>query len=175
MTAQISDIFIYDRKQFELIGIKGDDIFSPENYGMTPEATTSACWRGWYATFKLNKPGLFLHELTINEKNQNYMPLNGVEPENGRYSNLKMKLPFTGKIRLARDFLDEYYVHQGFQKPSAFKTVIDFSIENGKIIDINDRSDEVEKIRGQFHDKYNGSTNIVQRIDDAYSMDMELE
>jgi hypothetical protein len=36
-------------------------------------------------------------------------------------------LSFSEKQRLAREFIDKLYVHTGFQKLSAFRTVLDIS------------------------------------------------
>ncbi|MEM4721362.1 MAG: hypothetical protein QXT73_04810 [Candidatus Methanomethylicaceae archaeon] len=42
-----------------------------------------------------------------------------------------MRVPFIGKLRLAKDFIQELYVHMGFQKPSAYQTVLDLLFEEG--------------------------------------------
>ena len=83
-------------------------------------------------------------------------------------------VPFTGKLRLARGFIEDLYVHMGFQKPSAFETVLDISLEEGKITDIKDRSQEAAKIRGQFKKRY-VSEDSIAIIKKAFDLDMELE
>ncbi|HAX98084.1 MAG TPA: hypothetical protein DCY12_04150 [Candidatus Atribacteria bacterium] len=65
MTAQIPDEFIFKGKKYELVGIKGDDLFSPETVGMEPEMMHTASYRGFYAKYRLTQEALYLSELTI--------------------------------------------------------------------------------------------------------------
>jgi len=92
----------------------------------------------------------------------------------GILKDIKIRVSFTGKIRLSKDFIQELYVHQGFQKPSAFKTVIDLKFEDGRIMESNDRSKEVAAIRGRFKEGYE-TTGLIKRIKDAFSLDMDLK
>ena len=82
-------------------------------------------------------------------------------------------VPYTGKIRLAKDFIEELYIHMGYQKPTAFKTVLDITLKDGQIVEINDRSQEIEQKRGAFKKHY--ESNLIETIDDAFSLDMDLE
>ena len=180
MTAQITDTFIFKRKKYELIGIQGGGLFSPEAFDMEPEMIHTACYRGFYATYKLRKDALILTKLTIRDKNNCYPAIGGIEPniEAGEgeavYGNLNYKILFTGKLRLARDFIDELYIHMGFQKASAFKEVFDITINKGMIADIKDRSAEIEQKRGAFKKHYE-SGNIIERIDEAFKLDLDYE
>lgn len=83
-------------------------------------------------------------------------------------------VPFTGKIRLAKDFPEELYIHMGYQKPTAFKTVLDITLKEGRVVEIKDRSQEMEEKRGAFQ-KHDESGNMIQTIDEAFSLDMDLE
>jgi hypothetical protein len=69
------------------------------------------------------------------EINANYRPINGIKPEieddQATYHDLSVVVPFTGKIRLAKGFIEKYYVHMGHQKPIAFKNVVDVSLKDG--------------------------------------------
>ena len=85
---------------------------------------------------------------------------------------------FTGKLRIAKGFIDELYVHMGFPKPSAFKTVLDLTFEDGKLIETKNRSNEMMKKRGAFKKLYNEhckSGKIGQAVGEAFSLDMDLE
>jgi hypothetical protein len=57
---------------------------------------------------------------------------------------------FTGKIRLAKDLIKDLYIHMGYQKPTAFKTILDITLKDGRVVEINDRSREMEEKRGAF-------------------------
>jgi len=179
MTGQIADTFIFKGDPYSLIGATGE-IFSPAAFGMTPVMIHTACYRGFYATYKLTEQALYLCELTIKEMDHNYVPIDGVTPaidtnQNHTYHNLNVIVPFSGRIRLARDFIKELYVHMGFQKPSAFKTVLDITLEGGLVVEINDRSHEVEQMRGAFKRRYESGDMTGEIIQDAFSFDMELK
>jgi|WetSurMetagenome_2_1015567.scaffolds.fasta_scaffold187463_2 hypothetical protein len=198
MTAQATDTFYFKGKAHELIGLEGTGLFSPEAAGMVPEMLHTACYRGFICTYKIKWRRILLHELIIREASGNYRPVNGVlpakdcsddpggpiAPGNGRrhsaeaftatYKDLKMPVPFTGKLRLARGFISDFYVHMGYQKPTAFRTVYDLTFDAGKMIELNDRSAEVERKRGAFKARYESNRGI-EAIEDAFSLDMDLE
>lgn len=198
MTAQATDTFIYKRKEYDLIGLKGAGLFSPDDIGMIPEMMHTACYRGFICTYKIVRNRLYLDKLVIREANGNYLPVNGVEPEKqytndliklldpgiegdrenpvftATYHGLKMPIPFTGKIRLARGFIQEFYIHMGYQKPTAFRTVYDLTFDGGKILELQDRSAEMEQKRGAFRVHYESNYGI-DAIEDAFSLDMDLE
>ncbi len=178
MTAQISDTFIFNGDEYSLIGIKGGDLAFPEQFGMEPEMINTACYRGFYASYELRKDALYLREFTLRERNGNYLPIKGIEPtkeeDQATYYGLSAVVPFTGKIRLAKDFIEELYIHMGYQKPTAFKTVLDITLKGGKVVEIKDRSQEMETKRSELKERY-GSENVLQTIDEAFSLDMDLE
>lgn len=158
--------------------MQGGDLISPEKFGMEPEMIHTACYRGYYATYELTEEGLFLREMTLRERNGKYMPIAGVDPEKKEYQatyhNLNVRVPFTGKIRLAKDFVEELYIHMGFQKPTAFRTVYDVTLKEGAVLELRDRSKEMEEKRGLFKQRYE-SGDMRQTIEEAFSLDMDLE
>lgn len=103
----------------------------------------------------------------------------GVKPDTrtgyqATYNGLNIKVNFTGEIRLAKDFIYEHYVHWGFQKPTAFKTVLDITLRDGHVVEIKDRSKDMEKKRGEFKRRFE-SGEPDQLIEEAFSLDMKLE
>jgi hypothetical protein len=178
MTAQISDTFIFEGKEHFLIGIRGGDLIPPEQFGMQPEKLSTACYRDFFSTYEVADDELYLQELTLREANNNYKPINGILAEKQEYQatyhNLKFRVPFSGKLRLGRDFVKELYIHMGFQKPTAFKTVYDLTLEDGRVVEIKDRSEEMEKKRGAFKKHYE-SGNRINAIEEAFSLNMDIE
>ena len=61
----------------------------------------------------------------------------------------------------------------GFQSPWAYETVLDITIKERKVIDIKDRSEEF-KLKWQ-EIKQQEINNVVDWINDAFSLDMDLE
>ena len=183
MTAQISDTFIFKGEGCGLIGMEGGPLVTPEQFGMNPTMMDTSCYRGFYVCYELTEDGLYLRGLTLREENNNYLHIDSVLPEkdddyNFSYRNLNVPVPFTGQIRLAKEFIRELYVHMGYQKPTAFVTVYDITLENGKIIDVKDRSREMEKKRGAFRRYYRRLIQIIRRenqITKAFSLDMDKE
>jgi hypothetical protein len=198
MTAQATDTFIYKRNEYDLIGLKGNGLFSPEQFGMISEMLDTGCYRGFIAKYKIVRKQLYLQELTLREANGNYLGINVIYPEkqfvnelmkmiddqyeNDRpdevytatYRDLKLSCPFTGKLRVARGFIKEFYIHMGYQKPTAYQTVYDFILINGKVLKVTDRSAKMEQKRGSFKSRYKANYSI-DAIDAAFSLDMDLE
>ena len=175
MTAQITDEFRYKGEEYSLIGIAGGELFEPEQYGMEPEMLHTACYRGFYAAYDITDDGIYLRQITMCEKDENYKAIDGVAPDieehQATYRDMDLLIPFTGAIRLATDFIEELYVHMGFQKPSAFETVLDFRFEEGKLMEVKDRSAEAKARRGAFKKKYEGVRGWG--IEEAFSLDMD--
>ncbi len=178
MTSQISDTFLYKGENYCLIGITGGNLASPEQFGMVPTMINTSCYRGFYATYELTKKILYLRKLTLRDENENYPFIRGVQPDKQGYQtvyhSLSEVIPFTGKLRLAKDFIAELLVNMGYQKPTAFKTVLDITLKDGHIIETIDRSEDMEKKRGAFKKHYE-SGDIFQTTAEAFNLDMDLE
>lgn len=178
MTAQIDDRCWYRGDAYSLIGVAGNGLVSPAQFGMEPEMMGTDCYRGFYAVYEFTDEALHLRCLVLKEKHGKYPPIDGVEATHlipyARYEGLNVPIPFTGKLRLAKDLLEELSVHMGFQKPTAFESVLDITLEKGKIIDVKDRSREMEQKRGAFKKRYE-SGNPLESIEQAFSLDMDLE
>lgn len=161
-----------------MIGLEGEGLITPWQHGMQPRSTMTCCHRGFYSEYEIAEDALYLNKMTILDKKSNFLPINGVEPEIKEWDtaeyHLNMLAPFTGSIRLAKDFLNEFYVHMGYQKASAFETVFDITLLDGKIIEVKDRSADAKAKRGFFFRLYNKSETF-QAIADALNMDMDIK
>lgn len=62
----------------------------------------------------------------------------------------------------------------GCPKASAFKTVLDMSLKDGRIIEILDRSREMEQKRAAVKKRYE-SGDKFQAIEESSSLNMDLE
>ncbi len=166
--------------KYSLIGMTAGRLATPEQFGMVPAMLHTACYRGFYATYELTGHALYLRELTLRAENGFYLPIGETLPDENterfqaHYSGLKVLVPFTGKIRLAKGFIRDLYIHMGYQKPTAFETVLDITLKTGEIMEIKDRSQEMEEMRGAFK-RYYESGDMFRTIEDAFSLDMDLE
>jgi hypothetical protein len=155
MTAQIPDEFTYNGEKFSLVGLRGNGLPTPEDFGVHPYFRCTACWRGFVMKYQFTDNHLILDGMLVNVKKP--PKINGVEPQNAKetgnsifdysYQNLNLKTEFTGSVLLAKDFIQQMYIHMGFQRPMAFRTVVEFQVENGDITEIRDLSKKMEKER----------------------------
>ncbi|MBT3806160.1 MAG: hypothetical protein HOG03_16400 [Desulfobacula sp.] len=179
MTAQISDTFIYKKNTYSMIGKMGGDLFSPFKYSMIPEMLSTACYQGYYSTYEIKDEKLYLQRLTIRDKNGNYPPINGIDPGKqefeANYKDLNLIIPFDGKLRLAKGFINDFYIHMGFQKASAFKKILDITFEDGRVTEVLDRSKEAKVQRGAFKKKYDSNEDWNESILEAFSLDMDFK
>ena len=159
MTAQISDIYRYKGEEYSITALTDFIPFSPRQYGLEPQSCCTACWKGYFCAFDIRDDGIYLHNLFIYNGEGKYPDLNGVSadpPEKGfwghrRYSNVNLLIPYTGGILGGREFIDDYYIHMGFQMPFAYKILKEFVFEKGKLINIIDHSDEAAKMRERIN------------------------
>ena len=183
-TAQVADRVEYGGEVYSLIGLAGE-LPTPETFGMTTKGITTANWRGYVATYRINAIDLELIELIANTEDQIYPEIAGRKPTprcrrvndicsemGATYAGLNHAVEFTGRLRIARDFVPGQYVHMGYQKPSAFKVVLDLVYVDGTLVELIDRSEEAKKIRGEFK-KWYETAQIGEGIGTAFSLSME--
>jgi len=177
MTAQIADKVLYAGDEYSLIGIDGTGLPVPQDYGMSPTMIHTACYRGFYVTYSISKDQLILMNMTLREIDGEYLQVNGIDASiddygRGVYKKIHQIVQFTGKLRIARDFIDSMYVHMGFQKPASFQTVLDLKFIKGKLIDVMDLS----KIMAAKRKENKGiplQINSIDDIKDAFNLDID--
>ncbi|MFX1374771.1 MAG: hypothetical protein ACFFA0_03060 [Promethearchaeota archaeon] len=182
MTAQIPDEFKLNGESFSLVGLKGKGLFNPGDFGITPYFTCTACWRGYVMKYHFTRDQLILDEMLVNVDNP--PKINGVEPHQGddlfkfHYKNLNLKTKFNGSVLLAKDFIQSMYVHMGFQRPMAFKTVVEIQVKNGNIISLKDLSKQMAEQRKK--DVYKGAQpqsnskeDIERWVERTFSLDYD--
>ncbi len=144
MTGQVSDVIKYKGESYTIVGFSSDLILpSPTTFGMEAYSTNTACWRGFQLAF-LVEDSLILDGVWINTKEPK--EINGQKAEpcpsffEYFYENLNYLCRTSGKIKIAKDFIQEMYVHMGFQEAIAFKTVFELTFEEGKLTKVSDFS-----------------------------------
>lgn len=156
MTGQIPDQFRYEGEAYDLVGMNGDSLYEPRNFGISPQMASTACWRGYQMFYDCKDEQLILDHMHV--RTDDTIEVNGVSPKksgetdemaffNAIYENLGLKTKFTGTLLLAKDFISEMYVHMGFQSPDAFKTVLEIHVKVGDIIEVKNLSDKMEERR----------------------------
>jgi len=191
MTGQITDQCKYEGEIYELVGIDGESLYAAEDFGITTQMASTACWRGYQTFYDCVNGELILDSLQVRTKNK--ITINGVAPketvdEDGKawgffnyvYENLSLKTKFTGSILMAKDFIREMYVHMGFQSPESFKKVIEIKVKDGDIIKVTDISTRMEERRKQGREKPGrpptiDDDDIENWIKDRFSQDYKSE
>ncbi|HPP78917.1 MAG TPA: hypothetical protein PLA23_11925, partial [Methanospirillum sp.] len=176
MTSQIPDSIIWKTNKYEILGFENADdetgLFDPKKYGLTPSMMHTACYRGFYCTYIIEEDMLYLNTLCVNDKYGHYPPIHGIDAAPGRYdafeyTGLHIHIPYTGVLRIGTDFKPEHYIHMGFQKPSAYGTVWDMRCVFGKVVEMKNISEDVQRIEGKYHDEYM-HLDFVTKINDSF-------
>jgi len=158
MTAQIPDKFSYEGKAYDLVGMDGGPLYAPQDFGITPQMASTACWRGYQMFYDCKKKQLILDQMHV--RTEDNIAVNDISPKelgdademaffNAFYEDLGLKTKFTGALLLATDFIPEMYVHMGFQSPDSFRTVLEIHVREGDIIKVMDLSEKMEERRKQ--------------------------
>ncbi len=153
MTGQLPDSFLYEDEVYSLISIADEEPFTPLDYDIIPQMASTACWRGFVLYYKLDNNSLILQDMQLNTKEAK--EINNIKPTKTKdmfrfhYQDLNLKLDYSGKLLIARDFIDEMYVHMGFQRPIAFRKVVELDFKNGELLSVNDLSEQMENRRNK--------------------------
>ena len=167
MTAQIPDKATYKGEEFDIVGVSGSDLFDPKAHGLQVMMASTACYNGYILSYKCENDEFILDKIHF-RTNEKPVNINGVKAKkhkekysmfNYKFENLQMKTEFTGDIIIARNFIQEMYVHMGYQRPMAFREVYRFIIENDKIIEVKDLSKRMEERRKEDSSKDSYPTN----------------
>ena len=174
MTAQISDKIMYKNDEYSIVALENKLPFNPEDHGFNPVMIHTACYRGYYCQYALKDKQFVLDNLTINQEDE--LPVwRGVEPEEKSrdgwvYENINLPIAYSGGIVMGREFIDEFYVHMGFQRAHCYERVLELELAEGNLVDLTDHSEKMKEIRKEFREKGMPKKEIVKFINDAFSL-----
>ncbi|MFW9812221.1 MAG: hypothetical protein ACFFF9_07140 [Candidatus Thorarchaeota archaeon] len=159
MTGQISDEVRYNGETYSLIGVNGEGLPVPVDFGMETTMATTACWRGYQMFYACVDDEIFLDAMLANPIE--VKPVNGVEPRKPKdgwgfkhfYEDIGLKIKFTGRILIGRDFIQEMYVHMGFQSAESYYDVLELHVEDGNIVNVINLREVMEQRRLQGRQK----------------------
>ena len=199
MTAQTPDRFVLNEceyaitgihnSQYASLGIRKDVLFDVSSLGLEPATISSACWRGYICQYGIQRDRLVLEELSVG-LDEPGPEINGVKPVPSTerashrisvYKGLNLPIEFTGGILVGDEFIRELYVHMGFHPAWKFRTVFELLFEKGKVLEVGDISDKMEKLRREMVKRPlrpkpdGGDENIGSWIDSTFSLDYDLE
>lgn len=192
MTAQIGDQFRYEGLEYSIVAISEPLRFDPSKYGITPVAVCSACWQGYWCHYDITSEGIFLEDLYISSKDDYYPAIEGVTPlrqpdseanlvymGHQVYKGLHIKMPYTGKLLIGKEFLHDYYIHMGYQRAWAYNVLVQLVFKNGRVIEQTDESKTAEQIRKKLAEdkKYEKmlSKNPKKFVNECFSLDYDVK
>ena len=155
VTGQIQDILTYRSTTYDLAGIKGGQLFDPGQYGLAPYSGSTACWRGFQCHYAVYRRKLVLKALYLTSQ---FPPpaLFGRAPNSTpenignfgySYSDLRHPVPYSGGLLIARGFIQELYVHMGFEPAWKYSTVYELAFQDGVLTSEVDRSQQTAGVR----------------------------
>lgn len=160
MTAQVPDSVRIDGTDFDICGVRGEGLFDPESYGIETSAPNTACWRGYVCRYDIVNDHLVLDELRLWSEPRRWLdnrPIledffgDRLAIDNDQTwidaNGLACAVPFTGGLLLGDDFVEDLYVHMGYQSAYKYRCVLELTFESGLLVSRSDRSPEMEEIR----------------------------
>jgi hypothetical protein len=193
MTGQEPDRFFYKDNKLDLVGIKGKGFLLPSDFGIETHMTATSCRRGYIMRYKIVENQLVLDGFWFSSKTDDLPEINGIKPVKlseemakeddymhhmfkFEYRNLEKKIPFKGSITLAKGLIRSRYVHMGFQKLTAYKTVLKFEFKDGIIVNVQDIS-KVAKKAGKKGDqpKLMDSRDLEDWIMNHFSLNIDSD
>jgi hypothetical protein len=185
MTAQVADTLVYEGRDYRIAAIENDWPFTPQDHGLEPRGQDTACRRGYFCRYSVTDGALFLMRLNVATAPAEPKPWRGIQPKEGEffkfdrtwvYDGLQLPVAYSGGVIVGCDFLREYYVHMGFQRPHCYRTVIELVFEAGRLKRVRDYSEEMERVRQRIraHQGTSAPTpsrqDIEQFVDEAFSL-----
>lgn len=202
MTAQQHDsVVLHNGNTYNIVGVLGGPLFSPDSMRIEPAEINSACWRGLICKYALLDRRLTVSGLELGLKSRiNGKPLpEGMQVlgETVRVVDLQvliddepvsfgmiayevegMAIPvaFSGGLLLARDFIDDLYVHMGFHPAWKYTDVVEALFIEGSVKAIVDRSAAVAGLRtsilnGDLDDPDRGNGSLQAWIERTFTLD----
>lgn len=145
MCQQLSDPFLWKKEKW--VYLLADDVYSlfdPEQYGLTPTAPHTACWKGFVIQFRVTKKQLYLDRLQVCCANNDYPPINGIHAVKGEdsmyiYNDLDTKLSYSGVIIIGKDIKSEYKGRYGTW-PHFFAATYNLTFSDGRLVKVKNTS-----------------------------------
>jgi hypothetical protein len=185
MTAQMPDSVRIGGRRYDLCEISGGGLFDPADHDIATEAPDTACWRGFICGYTVSHQQLLLDDLELWSEpsrwahNRTQLELvfgERISLDDDRHragaTGLAHPIPFTGSLLIARDFIEDLYVHMGLQEAHNYREVLELTFESGRLLTNTDRSEEMAEIRrSEAGDASDSSEDLVDWIDDSMRID----
>jgi hypothetical protein len=186
MTAQTQDTIHYRENTYALVGVKGSPLFEPVVYGLLPRVCTTALWRGFHCLYEILDSQLYLKQLSICLDTEPSIllgnaPVKSNDPQgfDAIYKELGLKISFSGGLLLAKDFIQELYVHMGFHPAWKYREVHELIFDRGDLTAEHDRTKAIADMRNRIDPKpykrprFEDHESIMKWITDTFKLDYD--
>lgn len=172
MSSQISDYIKYNDCEYSIAAIENEWPFNPEIYGFRPRATSTANYRGYYCRYAIKDDQLLLDTLYIQLEEDETPTFRGIAAQKGKYyktnhlfeyRDIGFLINYSGGMIIGNEFLQEFYVHMGFQRAHCYKYVKEILFEDGKIIEVMDHSEKMEQVRKSIRDNKTKKGDLISK------------
>lgn len=201
MTAQVGDIYKYENRSYTIVAMSNRPYFDPADFGLEAHASSTACYRGYWCEYAVVNDTLILQNLFLHNQDKQYPTFCNIDvsPEEFTehtvyihkrteqrkvpkymghrvYENVNLQIPYTGKLLLGDDFIQEYYIHMGFQRAWAYRELIELVFEEGLLVEYTNLNHMAQAIRDTINQDGNSRlfpdlTNLPKFIDEIFSLD----
>ena len=161
MTAQRSDCALFKEKKYAICGVKGEGLFDPRNFDIPTFYVQSCCGKGFYCLYSIEG-----EELRLVSFSAGYNGLERIKIKYGKGKEFLGQKPvlkddnyahyedlpgflvnFTGSLLIGTDYIENLPRRGGFVQPFYFQEVLEVFIQNGKVQNIIDCSQQVSATR----------------------------
>jgi hypothetical protein len=153
MTAQFQDTVHLGAAAYALTAIDGTGLFDPAAHSLTPTALSSACWRGFICTYRVEQDALLLTHLEIALSKEQHSqrppllfgqaatiaPAKAIHPGALRYM-VAAPIAFTGRLLLGAKRVSGIYLNMGFQPAWLYRDVHELTLADGRLLSMIDHS-----------------------------------
>lgn len=163
MTGQFADRVEWQSEPFDVTAVDGTGLF----VAVGATATSTACYRGFVATYRVVNDQLILAEL---ETSISYDGTHlGVSPAPGRgvkvYRELAEPVAFTGRLLIGAGYVDIGRLHMGFRPAYGFQRVWELAFNAGRFTSADERSAELAAARERLVDVRPGPAEGEATVD----------
>ena len=154
MTAQISDRVRYGGVEYTLLGPR-TGLFVPVAHGIETRPMHTACWRGFHCLYVLTDRLRLAHvhlQMAYADPTTTLFGKPPVHYDAGRaeYRDLDHPIELTARLWLGAGFIQELYVHMGFQAPYRYQTVLEIALDRGVPASVEDKSSAMSAMRARL-------------------------
>ncbi|GEM_PF-5450205 len=195
MTRHLSDEILLDGENFLITQVCAEGMFDPNAHGISTQSSSSACWRGYQATYEILNGRVYLIQVHVSVeylerirwKQGKGRALFGVEAIEGpdafdlSYTELRHPVAVTGGLLLGAGRSRSSNTQVSDHPAWRFQTLIELRVDAGKLLSVTDHTSRMDLYRNKhFSDPFPTSTqkacgDAAEGEEDCVELEYSLE